>query len=134
MVAIQTKARPWISPRDVPGAPQLSIAYHDQWGVPVHDDKTLFEFLTSKVRGRAELGDDSQETGAYRRAFVGFDATRVAKFRPGTSRAFARESGIVRNRLKIGSTVGNAKAFLAVHASSGVSMLMCGLLSAGRRA
>jgi DNA-3-methyladenine glycosylase I len=94
----------------------LSIAYHDlEWGVPVHDDSVLFEFLTLEG-AQAGLSWETilKKREAYRQAFVGFDATLVAKFRPAQVARLLRNPGIVRNRLKIGSTVGNAVAFLAV--------------------
>ena len=87
----------------------LSIAYHDdEWGVPVHDDRVLFEFLTI-LRKRE----------AYREAFAGFDPARVARFTPGRIERLLQNPGIVRNRLKIVSTVNNAKAFLRVQREFG---------------
>src|SRR5437867_5161999 len=94
----------------------LSIAYHDlEWGVPVHDDSILFEFLTLEG-AQAGLSWETilKKRDTYRQAFVGFDAARVARFRPAQVARLLRNPGIVRNRLKIGSTVGNARAFLAV--------------------
>ena len=94
----------------------LSIAYHDlEWGVPVHDDKILFEFLTLEG-AQAGLSWETilKKREGYRQAFVGFDAALVAKFKPAQVARLLRNPGIVRNRLKIASTVGNAKAFLAV--------------------
>ena len=94
----------------------LSIAYHDvEWGVPVHDDNLLFEFLTLEG-AQAGLSWETilKKREAYREAFVGFDPRRVAKFRPAQVARLLGNPGIVRNRLKIGSTVSNAKAFLAV--------------------
>lgn len=94
----------------------LGIAYHDlEWGVPVHDDRLLFEFLTLEG-AQAGLSWETilKKREAYRQAFAGFDATRVARFRQTQVERLLRNPGIVRNRLKIGSTVGNAKAFLAV--------------------
>ena len=94
----------------------LSIAYHDtEWGVPVHDDRILFEFLTL---GGAQAGL-SWETilrkrEAYREAFLGFDPARVARFTPARIERLLRNPGIVRNRLKIMSAVRNARAFLAI--------------------
>jgi DNA-3-methyladenine glycosylase I len=99
----------------------LSIAYHDlEWGVPVHDDAVLFEFLTLEG-AQAGLSWETilKKREAYRQAFLGFDARRVARFRPAHVARLLRNPGIVRNRLKIGSTVGNAKAFLAVQREFG---------------
>jgi DNA-3-methyladenine glycosylase I len=94
----------------------LSIAYHDlEWGVPIHDDNLLFEFLTLEG-AQAGLSWETilKKREAYREAFTSFDPARVARFRPAQVARLLRNPGIVRNRLKIGSTVGNAKAFLAV--------------------
>src|SRR5205809_3782700 len=102
-----TKLRcPWA------GTDPRMIAYHDEeWGVPVHDDLLLFEFLT--LEG-AQAGLSWQmilnKRDAYREAFAGFDPAKVAGF---DSRRIARlltNAGIVRNRLKIESTVTNARA------------------------
>lgn len=94
----------------------LSIAHHDlEWGVPAHDDRILFEFL---ILEGAQAGL-SWETilgkrDGYRRAFAGFDPARVARFKPPRLARLLEDPGIVRNRLKIASAVGNAGAFLAV--------------------
>ena len=94
----------------------LSIAYHDnEWGVPVHDDRILFEFLTLEG-AQAGLSWETilKKREAYCDAFVGFDPGRVARFTPPQIERLLQNPGIIRNRLKIQSTVGNAKAFLAV--------------------
>jgi DNA-3-methyladenine glycosylase I len=99
----------------------LSIAYHDlEWGVPVHDDNTLFEFLTLEG-AQAGLSWETilKKREAYRQAFAGFDPAMVAKFRPAQVARLLANPGIVRNRLKIASTVSNAKAFLAVQRELG---------------
>ena len=99
----------------------LSIAYHDsEWGVPVHDDRTLFEFLTLEG-AQAGLSWEAilKKRETYREAFVDFDPARVARFTPARIERLMRNSGIVRNRLKIGSTVRNARAFLAIQEEFG---------------
>lgn len=99
----------------------LSIAYHDtEWGVPVHDDHILFEFLTLEG-AQAGLSWETilKKREAYREAFVGFDPARVARFTPARVARLLQNPGIVRNRLKIESTVRNAKAFLAVQREFG---------------
>jgi DNA-3-methyladenine glycosylase I len=99
----------------------LSIAYHDaEWGVPAHDDRTLFEFLTLEG-AQAGLSWETilRKRDAYRDAFAGFDAATVARFGPARVERLLQNTGIVRNRLKIGSAVGNAKAFLAVQSEFG---------------
>ena len=99
----------------------LSIAYHDEeWGVPVHDDRLLFEFLILEG-AQAGLSWETilKKREAYRDAFLGFDPARVARFTPARVRRLLTNPGIVRNRLKIESTVRNAKAFLAVQQEFG---------------
>jgi DNA-3-methyladenine glycosylase I len=94
----------------------LSVAYHDEeWGVPVHDDRILFEFLTLEG-AQAGLSWETilKKREAYREAFLNFDPERVARFTPARVERLLRNEGIVRNRLKVNSTVGNAKAFLAI--------------------
>ncbi|HEU4428555.1 MAG TPA: DNA-3-methyladenine glycosylase I [Myxococcota bacterium] len=94
----------------------LGIPYHDEeWGVPVHDDRLLFEFLILEG-AQAGLSWETilRKRDAYREAFDGFDPARVARFRPARVERLLRNPGIVRNRLKIESAVSNARAFLAV--------------------
>src|SRR5258706_9643299 len=99
----------------------LGIAYHDkEWGVPVHDDRVLFEFLILEG-AQAGLSWETilRKRDGYRRAFAGFDPAKVARFTPATTRRLMQDEGIVRNRLKIESAVTNAKAFLAVQREHG---------------
>ena len=99
----------------------LGVAYHDrEWGVPVHDDRVLFEFLTLEG-AQAGLSWETilKKREAYRDAFFGFDPARVARLKPAQIERLLDNPGIVRNRLKINSTVGNAKAFLAVQQEYG---------------
>jgi DNA-3-methyladenine glycosylase I len=95
---------------------ELAIKYHDeQWGVPVHDDRVLFEFLLLEG-AQAGLSWDTilKKREAYRKAFSGFDPARVARHNEARIERLLQNEGIVRNRLKIESAVGNAKAFLKV--------------------
>lgn len=97
------------------------IAYHDQeWGVPVHDDRLLFEFL---ILEGAQAGLSWQtilgKRDAYRDAFAGFDPARVARFDSRRIERLMHNPGIVRNRLKIESAVTNARAFLDVQGEYG---------------
>ena len=100
---------------------ELSIAYHDlEWGVPNHDDRTLFEFLILEG-AQAGLSWETilRKRQNYRAAFDNFDPRKVAKY---DGRKIARllgDAGIIRNRLKINSAVGNAKAFLAIQKEFG---------------
>jgi DNA-3-methyladenine glycosylase I len=99
----------------------LAIRYHDEeWGVPVHDDSRWFEFITLEG-AQAGLSWDTilRKRDAYRSAFKEFDPMRVAKFGDRDVTRLLADVGIVRNRLKITSTIGNAKAFLAVQKEFG---------------
>jgi DNA-3-methyladenine glycosylase I len=94
----------------------LSIAYHDaEWGVPVHDDRVLFEFLTLEG-AQAGLSWETilKKRPAYRQSFAEFDPARVARFTAARIEKLLANPGIVRNRLKIHSTVRNAKAFVDI--------------------
>jgi DNA-3-methyladenine glycosylase I len=95
---------------------ELYEAYHDrEWGVPVHDDRLLFEFL---ILEGAQAGLSwitiLKKRENYRRAFDNFDAKKIAGYDARKIKKLMADAGIVRNRLKIESTVRNAKAFLAV--------------------
>ena len=94
----------------------LDIAYHDiEWGVPAHDDRTLFELLTLEgAQAGLSWSIILKKRPAYRRAFADFDPARVARFTPAKIERLLLDPGIVRNRLKIVSTVSNARAFLEV--------------------
>jgi DNA-3-methyladenine glycosylase I len=97
------------------------IEYHDrEWGVPVHDDRVLFEFITLEG-AQAGLSWETilNKREAYRRAFAEFDVAKVARFTPARRAKLLRDPGIVRNRLKIESTVTNAAAFLKVQREFG---------------
>ena len=99
----------------------LSIAYHDaEWGVPVHDDTILFEFLTLEG-AQAGLSWETilKKRESYRDAFAGFDPARVARFTPARVERLLQNPGIVRNRLKVVSTVQNAKAFCLIQREFG---------------
>ncbi len=93
-----------------------SLRYHDEeWGVPAHDDRTLFEFLILEgAQAGLSWTTILNKRANYRKAFAGFDPERVARFDRRKVQALLRDPGIVRNRLKIVSAVGNAKAFLRV--------------------
>jgi DNA-3-methyladenine glycosylase I len=92
------------------------ISYHDkEWGTPRHDERTLFVFLVLEG-AQAGLSWETilRKRAAYRRAFARFDPRKVARFGARDVARLMRDEGIVRNRLKIGSAIANAKAFLAV--------------------
>ena len=103
------------------GARPLDVAYHDtEWGVPVHDDTTLFEFLVLEgAQAGLSWSTILAKRENYRKAFAGFDAQKVARFTPAKIEKLLLDPGIVRNRLKVAGTVRNAKAFLAVQQEFG---------------
>lgn len=99
----------------------LYIAYHDEeWGVPVHDDRMLFEFL---ILEGAQAGLSwitiLKKRENYRRVLDGFDANKIALYDAAKVRALLVDPGIVRNKLKIAATIQNAKCFLAVQKEFG---------------
>jgi DNA-3-methyladenine glycosylase I len=99
----------------------LSIRYHDEeWGVPQHDDRRLFEFLILEG-AQAGLSWDTilAKRERYRAVFDGFDAARVATYGTRKIASLMADPGIVRNQLKIASAIGNARALLAVQAEFG---------------
>jgi DNA-3-methyladenine glycosylase I len=94
----------------------LAIRYHDnEWGRPVHDDRTLFEFLVLEG-AQAGLSWDTilQKRENYREAFDGFDPERISRYESRKTRSLLANPGIIRNRLKISSAIQNAKSYLAV--------------------
>jgi DNA-3-methyladenine glycosylase I len=104
-----------------PGTDPIYIDYHDhEWGVPVHDDRQLFEFL---ILEGAQAGLSwitiLKKRDHYRAAFDGFDPTRVARYTERRVEKLLSNPGIVRNRLKINAAVKNARAFLAVQEAFG---------------
>jgi len=99
----------------------LSVAYHDrEWGLPVHDDRTLFEFLVLEG-AQAGLSWETilRKRENYRAAFDNFSPARVAKYDKRKIARLLGDEGIIRNRLKIASAVQNARAFLAVQKEFG---------------
>ena len=100
---------------------ELDIAYHDQeWGVPVHDDRLLFEFLILEgAQAGLSWSTILNKRPNYRRAFDNFDARKIAKYDARKVRKLLADAGIVRNRLKIRAAIQNAKAFLAVQKEFG---------------
>jgi DNA-3-methyladenine glycosylase I len=114
MVTESTKRCPW-------GSDGLELDYHDQeWGVPVHDDRLLFEFL---VLGGAQAGLSwstiLKRRENYRRAFDNFEPAQVARYGKGDLNRLLGDAGIIRNRRKIESAIRNAKAFLRVQEEFG---------------
>jgi DNA-3-methyladenine glycosylase I len=97
------------------------IAYHDtEWGVPLHDDRALFEFLILEgAQAGLSWSTILRKRDNYRKAFDRFDARKIARYDDGKVAALLADAGIVRNRLKIASTISNAQAFLAVQKEFG---------------
>ncbi len=99
----------------------LNIAYHDEeWGVPVHDERRWFEFLTLEG-AQAGLSWETilKKRDRYREVFAGFDPAKVARFDARKKRKLLADPGIIRNRQKIDATISNAKAFLLVQKELG---------------
>ncbi len=114
-ISMKTRLRcPWAKT-------ELSIAYHDtEWGVPVHDDRLLFEFLILEG-AQAGLSWETilKKRDNYRRSFDNFDPRKVARYDASKVAALLADPGIVRNRLKVNSAVQNARSFLAVQREFG---------------
>lgn len=107
---------PWVDP-----AKPDYVAYHDtEWGVPVHDDRTMFEFLTLEA-AQAGLSWYTilRRREGYRRAFEGFDPEKVARFDEARQALLLADASIIRNRAKIASAVTNARAFLRIREEFG---------------
>ena len=103
------------------GSHPLEIVYHDtEWGIPVHDDRRLFELL---ILEGAQAGLNwltvLKKRESYREAFAGFDPAEVARFDEARVEALLRNPGIVRNRLKVRSAIRNARAFLKIQEDYG---------------
>lgn len=114
MLTMPAQRCPW------PKTP-LDIAYHDdEWGVPQHDDRALFELLILEgAQAGLSWSTILAKRENYRRAFDGFDAAKIARYTPKKIAALLADAGIVRHRLKIAAAVQNAKAFLAVQREFG---------------
>lgn len=99
-----------------PGDDPLMIHYHDtEWGVPVHDDRKLFEFLLlDNAQAGLSWRTILNKRENYRRAFDDFDPEKIARYTPRKIASLLADPGIVRNRLKVMSTVTNARLFLDI--------------------
>src|SRR6184192_18445 len=103
-------------PRCPWAATEINIPYHDEeWGVPVHDDRVLFEFLILEG-AQAGFSWDTilLKRARYREVFDHFDAQKIARYDAKKVRTLLADPGIIRNRLKIASTISNAQAFPSV--------------------
>ncbi|HXM56798.1 MAG TPA: DNA-3-methyladenine glycosylase I [Candidatus Dormibacteraeota bacterium] len=103
------------------GEDPLMVAYHDEeWGVPVRDDRKLFEFLTLEgAQAGLSWMTILRKREGYRRAFAGFDPEAVARFTDVDVQRLLADGAIVRNRAKIAASMANARALLAVQAERG---------------
>ncbi|MGP8124929.1 MAG: DNA-3-methyladenine glycosylase I [Nitrososphaerales archaeon] len=106
----------WVPPGD-----PLYAAYHDlEWGVPLHDDRKLFEFLVLEgMQAGLSWGTILRKRENFRKAFDGFDPKRVTAYNERKVKSLLADGGIVRNGLKVRSAIANAKAFLAVQREFG---------------
>jgi DNA-3-methyladenine glycosylase I len=118
---IDARGRCSWSGADRPNPDLLMVRYHDEeWGVPVHDDRRLFEMLILEgAQAGLSWSTILRKRAAYRRAFDGFDPAKVARYTARKLRRLLADDGIVRNRAKIAASVANAKAFLAVQREHG---------------
>jgi DNA-3-methyladenine glycosylase I len=107
--------------RWVPADNQDYIRYHDkEWGRPVHDDRLLFEMLILEgAQAGLSWSTILHKRAGYQRAFANFDPAKVARFDAAKKAALMKDPGIVRNRLKIDSTITNARAYLEVQREFG---------------
>jgi DNA-3-methyladenine glycosylase I len=98
------------------GSAPNTLAYHDEeWGVPVHDDRTLFRMLILEgAQAGLSWSTVLNRRDGYERAFGGFDIAAIAAYRPADEARLLSDPGIVRNRAKVASAIGNARAALAV--------------------
>ncbi len=119
----------WVGSRPLD---DIMVRYHDEeWGVPLHDDRALFEFLILEG-AQAGLSWDTilKRREGYRRAFEGFDAERIAAYDEADTARLLADTGIIRNRAKIAATIGNARAVLALREEFGSLDATCGASSA----
>src|SRR5438093_790548 len=103
------------------GGSELMLRYHDEeWGLPSHDDRHLFEMLTLEgAQAGLSWNTILNKRENYRKAFDGFDYSKVARYSERDIARLLADAGIVRNRLKIAATIGNAKAMLEARADLG---------------
>lgn len=103
------------------GVSPAYLKYHDEeWGVPVHDDRTQFEFLILEgAQAGLSWSTILHRREGYRRAFAGFDPGKVVRFTPARIEKLLKDPGIIRNRLKVAAAVHNARVFLDLQAELG---------------
>ncbi|MCH8937928.1 MAG: DNA-3-methyladenine glycosylase I [Gammaproteobacteria bacterium] len=118
---VATRLSPEKTSCEWPVDDDLMIAYHDEeWGVPLHDDRKLFEFLVlDAFQAGLSWRTILHKRENFRLAFDGFDAKLIARYKKRKIGQLLQNAGIVRNKMKIEATVGNAKAFLGVQSEYG---------------
>ena len=129
MSRVKLERCPWVNAGD-----PLMVDYHDrEWGAPVHDDRTHFEFLVLEA-AQAGLSWSIvlRKRDGYRRAFSGFDPQKVARFTRARMQKLVKDPSIIRNRMKIEAAVTNARAFLAVQDEFGSFDSYCWTFVDGR--
>jgi DNA-3-methyladenine glycosylase I len=116
-----TDARPRALHRCRWATGELDVRYHDEeWGVPLHDDRKLFELLILEgAQAGLSWSTILRRRDGYRQAFDGFDPVRIARYDAARRRRLLADARIIRNRAKIDATVANARAFLAVQREHG---------------
>src|SRR5947207_15829384 len=121
IVAVVKAALLSVMPRCPWATTEPAITYHDEeWGVPVHDDRLLFEFLILEgAQAGLSWNTILKKRENYRKAFDGFEAEKIARYGKRDVQRLLRNDGIVRNRLKIAATIGNAKKFIEVREKFG---------------
>jgi DNA-3-methyladenine glycosylase I len=99
----------------------LMMEYHDkEWGVPLHDDDKLFEFVVlDTFQAGLSWSTILNRRETFRKAFSGFNAVKISKYKEADIERLLNDPGIIRNKLKVNATVGNAKAFLAIQKEFG---------------
>ena len=104
-----------------PGENELMVKYHDEeWGVPLHDDKKLFEFLLlDSFQAGLSWQTILNKRENFKKAFDNFNAKKIARYDKAKKSSLMKDAGIIRNRLKIESAVGNAKGFLEIQKEFG---------------
>jgi DNA-3-methyladenine glycosylase I len=104
-----------------PGEDELMLQYHDEeWGVPLHDDQKLFEFMVlDAFQAGLSWKTILHKRENFRKAFSGFDVVKIARYTDKKIEALLQDAGIIRNRLKIVATVNNARYFLEVQKEFG---------------
>ena len=115
LLALGAPRCPW------PGNDPLMIAYHDtEWGVPLHDDPKLFEFMVlDAFQAGLSWSTILKKRENFRRAFAGFDPATIVRFTESDTRRLLADPGIIRNRLKIASAITNSRQFLEVQREFG---------------